>query len=101
MRGDSNGGFGIVFGDAGGWLSGPMIRQDEMGDRRFGHNVGGWMEAYPEYVLQGERTGAGFVAWRRGPNGRATGTPMKAETLDELACLVDRHKQVQEPPSGE
>ena len=47
------------------------------------------MAAYPDYVLQGGCNGFGFIAWRRGEDGRQSGEPMKAGTLDALAGMVD------------
>ena len=60
---------------------------DSTEGRRFGHNVTAWERAYPEYLLQGD--GNGFVAWRRNESGRASGSPIRARTLDELAYQID------------
>jgi hypothetical protein len=50
------------------------------------------MEAYPCYILQGGFDGFGFVCWRRSGEGRKSGQPMTAATLDDLAVLVDHRE---------
>jgi hypothetical protein len=93
----------VVFGDVGGWISGPSLDAEQLQDRpiggpRFGLNVGAWMKEYgARWVLQGGFDGFGFVCWRRSGTGRPAGQPIKAGTLDELAELVDHR----EPHSGE
>ncbi len=87
----------LVFGDIGGWISGScldaaQLAAREHGGPRFGLNVGAWMEAYPGYVLQGGFDGFGFVCWRRNGEGRKSGTPIIAATLDELAVLVEHRE---------
>jgi hypothetical protein len=57
--------------------------------RRFGYNVTAWERAYPDYLLQGASGGNGFVARRRNADGRASGSPIRARTLDELADQID------------
>jgi len=43
--------------------------------------------------------GFGFVCWRRGGDGRPSGQPMSARTLDELAERIDHSEaQVGKPP---
>ncbi len=42
---------GLVFGDAGGWISGPALDSDQLerkqlGGPWFGINVGAWMKEY-------------------------------------------------------
>jgi hypothetical protein len=54
---------------------------------RFGYNVTAWERAYPGYVLRSD--GNGLIAWRRNANGRASGSPIRARTLDELADKID------------
>jgi hypothetical protein len=54
---------------------------------RFGYNVTAWERAYPGYVLKSD--GIGLIAWRRNENGRASGSPIRARTLDELADQID------------
>jgi hypothetical protein len=82
----------LVFGDVGGWISGPSLEVERLGGPRFSLNVGAWMEAYPCYVLQGGFDGFGFVCWRRSGRGRKAGEPMTAATLDDLAGLVDHRE---------
>jgi hypothetical protein len=82
----------LVFGDAGGWISGPMVSEDLLAGPRFGLSVGRWMKAYPQYILQGGFNGFGFIAWRRGEEGRQSGEPMRAGTLDVLAEMVDHRE---------
>jgi hypothetical protein len=85
-----------VFCDVGGWISGPSLdagRLDarQLGGPRFGINVGAWMKEYgARYVLQGGFDGFGFVCWRRSGEGRPSGQPMTARTLDELAEQIDQ-----------
>ena len=68
-----------VFGDVGGWISGPSLAVErldarQLGGPRFGINVGAWMKEYgPRYVLQGGFDGFGFVCWRRSGEGRPAG----------------------------
>jgi hypothetical protein len=50
------------------------------------------MRAYPCYILQGGFDGFGFVCWRRGGNGRKSGQPITADTLDDLAELVEHRE---------
>jgi hypothetical protein len=58
---------------------------------RFGPNVTAWERAYPDYLLQGASDGIGLVAWRRNAKGRASGSPIRARTLDGLADQIDAH----------
>ena len=92
----------LVFGDAGGWISGPSLDAERLGGSRFGSNVELWMAAYPDYILQGGFEGFGFVAWRRrSRSGRKSGEPIKALTLDGLAELVDhREARADRPADG-
>jgi hypothetical protein len=60
---------------------------DSTDGRRFGYNVTEFERAYPGYVLQGD--GNGLIAWRRNESGRASGSPIRARTLDELADQID------------
>jgi hypothetical protein len=90
---DGQSGPDLVFEDAGGWISGPSLAVERLGGPRFGLNVGAWMKAYPYYVLQGGFDGFGFVCWRRNGDGRKSGEPMTAATLDDLAGLVE-HREV-------
>src|SRR6266568_2267802 len=90
---DDNGLPDLVFGDVGGWISGPSLDVGRLGGPRFGLNVGAWMQEYgPRYVLQGGFDGFGFVCWRRSGTGRPSGEPIKAATLDDLADLVDHRE---------
>ena len=80
-----------MFGDVGGWISGPSLDAGHLGGPRFGINVGAWMKEYgARYVLQGGSDGFGFVCWRRSGDGRPSGRPMAARTLDELAGRIDQ-----------
>lgn len=91
----------LVFGDAGGWISGPSLDAGRLGGPRFGSNVALWMAAYPDYILQGGFEGFGFVAWRRrSRSGRKSGEPIKALTLDGLAELVDHREVRADEPAG-
>lgn len=84
-----------VFGDAGGWISGPSLDVERLGGPRFGINVGAWMKEYgTRYVLQGGFDGFGFACWRRNGDGRPAGQPMAAGTQDELAEWAD-HDEAQ------
>lgn len=88
----------LVFGDVGGWISGPSLDVGRSGGQRsggprFGLDVGAWMKAYPSYILQGGFDGFGFICWRRSGQGRKSGQPMTAATLDDLAVLVDHRKR--------
>ena len=56
---------------------------------RFGLNVGEWMRAYPDYILQGGFEGFGYVCWRRNKLGRPSGQGISALSLDELADVID------------
>lgn len=95
-----------IFGDVGGWISGPSLavgRLDarQLGGPRFGINVGAWMKEYgARYVLQGGFDGFGFVCWQRSGAGRPSGHPMKADTLDELAEWVD-HREARTIEAGQ
>jgi hypothetical protein len=92
---------GLVFGDAGGWISGPSLDAGRSGGPRFGLDVGAWMAAYPCYILQGGFDGFGFVCWRRSGKGRKSGQPMTAATLDDLAGLVEhREAHADRPADG-
>jgi hypothetical protein len=99
---DDNGLPDLVFGDVGGWISGPSLDVGRLGGPRFGLNVGAWMQEYgPRYVLQGGFDGFGFVCWRRSGTGRPSGEPMTAATLDDLAVLVDlREARADKPADG-
>ena len=95
----------LVFGDVGGWISGPSLdveRLDtrQLGGPRFGINVGAWMKEYGgRYVLQGGFDG--FVCWRRSGEGRPSGHQVKADTLDKLAEWIDhREAQTSEHPAN-
>ena len=91
----------LVFGDVGGWISGPSLDAGRSGGPRFGLDVGAWMEAYPGYVLQGGFDGFGFGCWRRSGQGRKSGRPMRAATLDDLAVLVEhREAHADRPAAG-
>lgn len=91
----------LVFGDAGGWISGPSLDAERLGGSRFGSNVELWMAAYSDYILQGGFEGFGFVAWRRrSRSGRKSGEPIKALTLDGLAELVDHREARADEPAG-
>lgn len=88
----------LVFGDVGGWISGPSLDAGRSGGQRsggprFGLDVGAWMKAYPSYILQGGFDGFGFICWRRSGQGRKSGQPMTAAALDELAVLVDHRER--------
>ena len=92
---------GLVFGDVGGWISGPSLDAGRLGGQRFGLDVGAWMKAHPSYILQGGFDGFGFVCWRRSGQGRKSGEPMTAATLDDLAGLVDhREAHADKPADG-
>ncbi len=97
---DEQGSQDRVFADAGGWISGPSLDAGRLGGPRFGIKVGAWMTEYgARYVLQGGLDGFGFVCWRRGGDGRPSGQPMSAWTLDELAERIDHSEaQVGKPP---
>jgi hypothetical protein len=56
---------------------------------RFGYDVTAFERAYPEYLLQGSGDGIGLVARRRNADGRASGSPIWARTLDGLADQID------------
>ena len=58
-------------------------------DSRFGYKVTAWEHAYPDYLLRGSPDGMGLVARQRNANGRASGTPTWAPTLDGLADQID------------
>ena len=91
----------LVFGDVGGWISGPSLAVQRLGGPKFGLNVGEWIKAYPCYVLQGGFDGFGFVCWRRSGEGRKAGEPMTAVTLDDLAGLGDyREAHADKPEDG-
>ena len=91
MSTDEQGSQDRVFADVGGWMSGPSLDAGRLGGPRFGINVGAWMTEYgARYVLQGGTDGFGFVCWRRGGDGRPSGRPMVARTLDELAGRIDQ-----------
>ncbi len=102
MSSDDNGLPDLVFGDVGGWISGPSLDVGRLGGPRFGLNVGAWMQEYgPRYVLQGGFDGFGFVCWRRSGTGRPSGEPITAATLDDLAVLVDlREARADKPADG-
>ena len=89
----------LVFEDAGGWISGPSLAVERLGGPRFGLNVGAWMKAYPYYVLQGGFDGFGFVCWRRNGDGRKSGEPMTAASLDDLAGLVEHREAHPDKPA--
>ncbi len=93
MSTDDNDPTDLVFGDVGGWISGPSLDVGQLGGPRFGLNIGAWMKTYPCYVLQGGFDGFGFVCWRRSNTGRPSGEPMTAATLDDLAVLVDHREE--------
>jgi hypothetical protein len=97
---DDQSGPGLVFEDAGGWISGASLDVERLGGPRFGLNVGAWMKAYPYYVLQGGFDGFGFVCWRRNGDGRKSGEPMTAATLDDLAGLVEQREAHPDKPAG-
>jgi hypothetical protein len=66
----------LVFGNVGGWISGPSLDAGRSGGQRsggprFGLDVGARMEVYPCYILQGGFDGFGFVCWRRRPQVRS------------------------------
>jgi hypothetical protein len=90
----------LVLGDVGGWISGPSLAVERLGSPRFGLNVGAWMKAYPYYVLQGGFDGFGFACWRRNGDGRKSGEPMTAATLDDLAGLVEQREAHPDKPAG-
>jgi hypothetical protein len=51
VRNDDQGGPDLVFGDVGGWISGPSLDAGRLagpppGGPRFGINVGAWMQEY-------------------------------------------------------
>ncbi len=101
LNDDGRGADGLVFGDVGGWISGPSLDAGRLDGRRFGLDVGAWMKAYPGYILQGGFDGFGFVCWRRTGQGRKSGAPMTAATLDDLAVLVDhRERRAGGPAAG-
>lgn len=60
-----------------------------MAGGRFGLNVGKWMRAYPDFVLQCGVDGFGFRCWRRNEAGRPVGPGIEALSLDELADVID------------
>jgi len=74
---DDQGADDLVFGDVGGWISGPSLDAEQLqdgpiGGPRFGLNVGAWMKEYgARWVLQGGFDGFGFVCWRRSGTGSA------------------------------
>jgi hypothetical protein len=104
---DDRGGPDLVFGDVGGWISGPSLDAGRLagpppGGPRFGINVGAWMQEYgPRYVLQGGFDGFGFVCWRRSGTGRPSGEPITAATLDDLAGLVDHREAHADKPAAD
>ena len=59
---------------------------------RFGYNVTAWESAYPGYLLQCASDGNGLVAWRRNADGRSSGSPIRARTLDGLADQIDAQR---------
>ena len=83
----------VVFGDVGGWISGPSLDVERSAGPRFGLSAGAWLKEYgARWVLQGGFDGFGFVCWRRSGTGRPAGQPISAATLDELAELVDHRE---------
>jgi hypothetical protein len=54
---------------------------------RFGYNVTEFELAYPGYVVRSD--GNGQLAWKRSDKGRASGSPIRARTLDGLADQID------------
>ena len=99
---DEQGSQDRVFADLGGWISGPSLDAERLGGPRFGINVGAWMAEYgSRYVLQGGSDGFGFVCWRRGGDGRPSGQPMTARTLDELAERIDHREAQAAKPAGD
>jgi hypothetical protein len=104
--GDDEDNLAGVFGDVGGWISGPSLDAEQLGGQqlggpRFGINVGAWMKEYgARYVLQGGFDGFGFVCWRRSGEGRPSGQPIKADTLDQLAEWIDHGDAQAEEPAG-
>ena len=64
-----------------------IVPADE--DSRFGYDVTAWERAYPDYLLQGSGDGIGLVVRRRNADGRASGSPVRARTLDGLADQID------------
>jgi len=103
---DDQGSPDLVFGDVGGWISGPSLGVEQLADRplggpRFGINVGAWMNEYgSRYVLQGGFDGFGFVCWERSGTGRPSGQPITAGMLDELAELVEHRERRHGTPAG-
>jgi hypothetical protein len=92
---------GLVFGDVGGWISGPSLDAGRLDGQQFGLDVGAWMKAYPGYILQGGFDGFGFVCWPRTGQGRTSGPPMTAATLDDLAVLVDHRERQAGGPAAD
>jgi hypothetical protein len=43
---DDQGSQDLVFGDVGGWISGPSLDVERLGGPRFGISVGAWMKEY-------------------------------------------------------
>jgi hypothetical protein len=74
---------------AGRGTAGTESSSDDVYGGRFGLNVGEWMRAYPEYILQGGFEGFGYVCWRRNELGRSSGPSISALSLDELADVID------------
>jgi len=62
---------------------------EDVAGGRFGLNVGKWMQAYPDFVLQGGVDGFGFRCWRRNELGNPSGPGIEALSLDELADVID------------
>jgi hypothetical protein len=51
----------------------------------WGHKVGAFIKAHPDHVIRGQADG--YIAQRK-TDGRAKGPILKAQTLDELAALI-------------
>jgi hypothetical protein len=62
--------------------------EEQSAPGRFGLNVGRFEAAFPGWRLGAPIGGFGFSA-RRLVNGRPSGQPVEAATLDELASLVE------------
>jgi hypothetical protein len=53
----------------------------------WGLNIGGFMAAHPDWVIQGRSTG--YTAQHRNASGRPRGPVLEAPSLDELAAKIE------------
>jgi hypothetical protein len=55
----------------------------------YGLNIGRFIHEHPGWLITAGFEGYGFAARRRDSDGRASGKPLSALTLDELAELIE------------